>query len=82
MNAAELKLWLFRKIDSLDRNKLEEIYGILTNYLNGQKALSDWTDLTDEQKQGIYDAIEELESGKGIPHEQVVSEIRKKYSDA
>ena len=36
-------------------------------------------ELTEEQQQGIIDAIDELDSGKGIPHEKVMEDIRKKY---
>ena len=36
-------------------------------------------ELTEEQQQGIIDAIDEIESGKGIPHEKVMEDIRKKY---
>ena len=35
--------------------------------------------LTEEQQQGIIDAIDEIDSGKGIPHEKVIEDIRKKY---
>ncbi len=80
MNAAELKLLIFRKIDLLEENKLQEIYGILLNYINGQKNIDDWGSLTEEQKQGILDAISEIDSGKGISHEKVISKFRKKYS--
>ncbi len=82
MNTAELKLLIFRKIDSLEKNKLQEIYGVLVNYINGQKDINDWKDLTEEQKQGISDAISEIDSGKGIPHDKVISKFRKKYSHA
>lgn len=40
--------------------------------MNGQKDVSDWGKLTEEQKQGIIDAIEEIDSGKGITHEKVM----------
>ncbi|MFC1730072.1 hypothetical protein ACFL6I_07015 [candidate division KSB1 bacterium] len=82
MTVSELKLKIFRKIDSLEKNRLEELYGLLINYLNGQKDISDWEKLTKEQKQGILTAIEEVDSGKGIPHKKVISSIRKKYSNA
>ena len=36
MDTAELKLMLFRKIDSLDLEKLQEVYGLLENYLNSR----------------------------------------------
>lgn len=44
--------------------------------------MNDWEKLTEEQKQGIIDAIGEIDSGKGISHEEVMENIRKKYSNA
>jgi hypothetical protein len=38
--------------------------------------------MSSAQKQGILDAIDELNDGQGIPHEKVISKIRKRYSDA
>ena len=82
MTVADLKLKIFRQIDSFEKNRLEEFYGILVNYVNGKKDLSDWEKLTDEQKQGLIDAINEIEDGKGISHEKVIAKMRKKYSNA
>jgi O6-methylguanine-DNA--protein-cysteine methyltransferase len=82
MTAAELKLKIFRQVDSLEESRLEELYGVFLNYINGQKDLEDWTKLTTEQQQGIIDAIEEIESGKGISHETVLTNIRRKFSHA
>ncbi len=82
MTVSELKLKIFRKVDSLEKNHLEEVYGLVMNYLNGQRDISDWDKLTEEQKQGIVDAIEEIDSGKGTSHEKVMSRIRKKYLHA
>lgn len=82
MTVSDLKLKIFRQIDSLDKNRLEELYGVLTNFINGHKDNSDWDKLTEEQKKGIIDAIGEIDSGRGIPHEEVMENIRKKYSNA
>ena len=82
MTISDLKLKIFRQVDSLEKNRLEELYGVLLNYINGKKDIDDWEKLTEEQKQGIIDAIEEIDSGKGIPHQKVMAEIRKKYSNA
>ena len=82
MTVSDLKLRIFRQIDSLERNKLEEFYGILLNYINGQKDISDWDILSANQKKGILDAIDEIESSKGIPNKTVLNKFRKKYSDA
>ena len=50
------------------------------NFMNKEKDIFDWEELTEEQKQGISDAIEEIDSGKGIPHEKVMENMRKKFS--
>ena len=71
MTTSDLKLRLFRQIDALDKSKLEELYGVLINYLNGQQDLSDWEKLSESQKLGILAAIDEIESGKGISNKVV-----------
>ena len=82
MTVSDLKLRIFRQIDSLEKNKLEEFYGLLMNYINGQKDISDWDKLSSDQKQGILDAIDEIDSGKGIPNKTVLDKFHKKYSHA
>ena len=82
MTTSELKLRLFRKIDNLEKNKLEEVYGVVTNYLNGQKDISDWDKLSDNQRHGILKAVEEIAEGKGIHNKVVLDKFRKKYSHA
>jgi hypothetical protein len=81
MDASELKLKILRQIDSLEESKLQEVYGFLQNFVRGQKDLDEWDDLNTAQQQGILDAIEELNDGKGILHESVIAKYRKKYSD-
>lgn len=82
MTTADLKLRIFRQIDSLEKSRLEDLYGILLNYINGQKDVADWERLSEEQKQGIFDSIEEIDAGKGIPNKVVLEKFRKKYSHA
>jgi predicted xylose isomerase-like sugar epimerase len=67
MTVSDLKLKIFRQIDALEKNRLEESYGVLLNYINGQKNFGEWDKLTEEQKQGLIDSIEEIDAGKGIP---------------
>ena len=80
MTVSDLKLRLFRQIDALEKSKLEEIYGVLNNYINGQKDISEWGKLSDNQKHGIYNAIDQIETGKGIPNKVILDKFRKKYS--
>ena len=75
MTVSDLKLKLFRQIDSLEKYRLEELYGVLLNFFNGKKDVDDWNKLTEEQKQGLFEAIEEIESGQGIPNEAVISKV-------
>jgi len=80
MTTSDLKLRIFRQIDALEKSKLEGLYGLLTNYINGQKEISDWTKLSENQKQGIFDAIDEIDAGKGIPNTDVLNKFRNKYA--
>jgi hypothetical protein len=80
MTVSDLKLKIFRQIDSLEKNRLEEFYGLLLNYINGKTDISEWEKLTPGQKQGLMDAIEQLDSGKGISHNDVIVKLRKKYN--
>ncbi len=80
MNTSDLKLKIFRQVDSLENTRLQDLYGILTNFINGHKDISDWDSLTDDQKQGIDAAIEEIDAGKGISNDKVISKYRKKYT--
>ena len=82
MTVSDLKLKIFRQIDTLEKDRLEEFYGVLVNFINEKKDIDDWKNLTEKQKQDITDAIEEIDSGKGIPHEKVMANIRKKYNNA
>jgi hypothetical protein len=82
MTVSDLKLKIFRQVDSLEKSRLEEFYGLLMNYVNGKKDISDWNKLTEAQKHGILDAIDELDSKKGISNKIVFDKFRKKYSNA
>jgi hypothetical protein len=82
MTVADLKLKIFRQVDALEKSRLEELYGILVNFLNKEKEIEDWVILTDEQKQGLIDSIEEIDSGKGIPHKKVIASFQEKFKNA
>lgn len=82
MTVSDLKLKIFRQIDSLEKGRLEEIYGLLLNYLNSKKDITDWEKLSETQKKGLFDAIDEIESGKGKSNKAVLERFREKYSNA
>ena len=82
MTISDLKLKIFRQIDSLEKSRLEEFYGLMMNYLNSKRDLNDWEKLSKAQKKGIFDAIDEIESGKGEANKAILGKFRKKYSNA
>jgi hypothetical protein len=43
---------------------------------------SEWETLTNNQRNGILEAINEIDAGKGISHELVIDKFLKKYSIA
>ncbi len=80
MTDEALKQQILKKIDKLDRQDLEEVWGLLTNYLNQTEPEKDWESLSKAQKNGIEGGIRELDEGKGIPHQEVMKTLRKKYN--
>ena len=50
MNAAEIKLDFFRKIDSLKGERLREAYGMILNYLNSTVTEDHWEKLSEGEK--------------------------------
>lgn len=82
MDASELKLRIFREIDSLEKGKLQEIYGYVQNYIRGNKDIDEWDNLSFAQQEGILEAIKDLDKGVGVLHEDVITKYRKKYPDA
>lgn len=80
MNTSDLKLKLFREIDSLDASKLEQIYGLFVNFINTENDTEEWNLLSKAQQKGLIDAIEELDSSEGIDHKTVLDKFRKKYA--
>ncbi|MGD9492857.1 MAG: hypothetical protein AB7V36_05840 [Bacteroidales bacterium] len=80
MTTADLKLKIFQQLDSLQKNRLDEVYGLLMNYFRSQKDIDDWDNLSDEQKQGIIDAVEQIEQWKNISHQKVMRKVRLQYN--
>lgn len=80
MNVDELKLDLFRKIDSLDKSKVKEVYGLLVNLINSKFEDSEYDELTADEKEKLKAGINSLEMGEAISHNKVMEKYRKLYS--
>ena len=81
MDASELKLKIFREIDTLEKRKLEEVYGYLQNFIRAERSLDEWNELSEAQKQGLLIGIKQIELGQTVLHEDVMEKYRKKNSD-
>ena len=81
MKTSELKLQIFKQIDLLNKNQLNELSGIVSNLIHGKYGIADWENLSIIEKEGIIDSIKELDSGNGIKHEAVMDGIRKKLAN-
>ncbi len=79
MNTAELKLEIFREVDSLDKSKLLNLYGYIRNSINIQTETEEWLNLSAEQKSGLIAAIDDLDSGNGIPNDEVMKRYKSTY---
>ena len=75
MNAAELKLDLFRRIDGLPKADLENIYDKFISLLDASSLYK----LSKYEKKAIEDALYESEKGNILTHEDLVNEAKQKY---
>ena len=79
MNAAEIKLDFFRKIDSLKGERLREAYGMILNYLNSTVTEDHWEKLSEGEKKAIETGLSQIQAGKTKPHADVMSKFQKRY---
>lgn len=75
MNAAEIKLDMFRKIDSLKESDLEKIYKKFIALISTTAAYK----LSMDEETAINESLEEGKEGERFTHEEVMNEARKKY---
>ena len=79
MNDTEIKIKLFQQIDALENERLIELYGIVSNFINSSDNPDEWEELTKIQKKGLKYGLAELDEGKGLEHGVVMEELKKKY---
>lgn len=70
-NSSELKLQLFRFIDTLPENKLQRFYNLLV--LNQEHEDDFWDFLSEWEKDDIQAGISDLENGRFKNIEEVLS---------
>ena len=75
MSISELKLELFRRIDSLEDAELEKLYDKLLMLLES----SSLHKLSKAENNAINEALESSATEKALSHEEVMKEAREKY---
>lgn len=75
MNAAEIKLDMFRKIDNLKESELEKVYNKFIALLSTSSPYK----LSKAEKAAIDEALEASKNGQTYTHEEVMEEAKQKY---
>lgn len=79
MKILDLKKELHMQIDTMSKVHLNNLYGHLRNLIQGEIDLEHWANLSDEEKQGILEAVKQSENGQVTSHEEVMKKVRKRY---
>ena len=77
MNAAEIKLDLFRRIDGLESSKLENVYDKIISLLGVD--LQKENSLSPELIEALDEALEASQYGNTHSHEEVMDISKEKY---
>ena len=75
MNAAEIKLDLFRRLDNLDSSQLEKVYKKIIALINTDVPYK----LSEAEKAAIDEALDASKDGKTYTSEEVAEKARRKY---
>ncbi len=75
MNAAEIKLDLFRRIDNLPKAELEKVYSKFIALLNTSSKYK----LSESERGAISEAIEASGKEKSNTHLEIVAEAKERY---
>lgn len=79
MNSTEAKIKIIQQIDSLKDDRLIELYGVVSNFINNTDNSEEWNKLTAAQKNGLEYGLAELNEGKEAEYSVVMEELMKKY---
>ncbi|MCB1155864.1 MAG: hypothetical protein KDK45_00065 [Leptospiraceae bacterium] len=83
MNTLELKSDIIQLVEKLEDEAVLHAIRILLlkqNQITSEPEESDfWDELPDSIKEDIEIGIAELDKGEGIPHEEVMKEVKQRY---
>jgi len=79
MEAEVMRHDLQDKIAHADQRQLKEIYGLVTNYLNGHDDEREWQSLSEPMKAKLAESIKQADAGLGREMGEVLNDMRKKF---
>lgn len=77
MNASEIKLNLFRRLDRLDNSRLESVYSKIINLINADNPQKE--ELSPEIKTALDEALESSKQGRVYTHDDVMQKTIAKF---
>jgi predicted transcriptional regulator len=77
MNTAEIKLDLFRRLDSLDGKRLERIYEKIISLIASDSPKQH--EISPEVKVALDQALESSKHGRVVTHEEAIRKTKEKY---
>jgi len=80
MTAVDLRNKIIRNLRHMDAPMLLEVMHWIQQRLDHESGSDHWNTLSKEQQGGILEALHDLDAGKGISHETVMSDLHKKYA--
>ena len=71
----ELDEEIIQRLPQLNEKQKEAVLSVVKNFATGQQDW--WDEISDEQKDAIDKALEEMNEGKLTPHDEVMAKSKK-----
>ena len=71
----ELDEEIIQRLPQLNEKQKEEVLNVVKNFANGQQDW--WDEISDEQKNAIDRALEEMNEGRLTPNDEVMTKYKK-----
>jgi len=81
MTSAQLKLDIFRTIDKLKKSQLDELSGVISNYVHSLHGLEDWNKLSAGERKSLLNAKNSIRKNGGTRHSTVMNELRERLAN-
>lgn len=75
MTPTELKLDLFKKLDSFDETKIERIYGSILNIFNESETYEEWDLISEKEQARTIKSEEQFYNGQYKQHNEIISKF-------